>query len=206
MKFEVGTHMTLVLRGRSIIQGKYTLIMSWTAKLPMTIVSWWCLQGCFWPLSSQSLADRLLMSLISREFQPNHWARSVNHLNLHWPCSVTWPVLSVELNFVPKFHSCSLTRLSQSIVKVFALVIIELSWCLLYLGHGGAVLSPSAQLSWAQHTSSTVLTIAPSAYPGVDLNNYPGRILTRIHQYFYVSKCVNSLESSQGPRGKGALK
>lgn len=144
--------------------------MWWTAKLLMTIVSLWCLQGCFWPLSSQSLADRFLMSLISREFQPHHWARSVNHLNLHWACSVTWPVLSVELNFAPKFYSCSLTRLSQSIVKVFALVLIELSWCLLYLGHGSAMLSPSAHS--CGHTSSTVLTIAPFAYPGIDLNNY----------------------------------
>lgn len=100
-----------------------------------------------------------------------------------WPCSVAWPVLSVELNFVPKFYSCSLTRLSQSIIKVFALIIIELSWCLLYLGHGGAVLSPSAH-SCGHSTQALLFSQLLFAYPGIDLSNYPGRILTNTHQFF----------------------
>lgn len=136
MMFEVGAHMTLVRRGRSIIQDKYTLIMWWTTKLSMTIVSLWCLQGCFWPFT-----ERLLMSLISREFQPNYWASSVNHLNLSMLSCMTssecWAQLCPQILLL-------FTNQTQSInYQSVCFIIIELSWCLIYLGHGGAVLSPS---------------------------------------------------------------
>lgn len=152
----------------------------------------WCLQECFWSLSSHPSTGRLLMSLIPREFQPNCWSGSVNRLNLHWSCSVPGPVLSGELSFVPKFHSCLLIRLSQSIVKVSALIVIQLSWCLLCLGHGGAMLSPSAHLPWAQHTNSVLPTscsacLSRHRFQSEHLNNSPGRTFDQHPPAFFMS-------------------
>lgn len=177
MMFEVGAHMTLVRRGRSIIQDKYTLIMWWTTKLSMTIVSLWCLQGCFWPFT-----ERLLMSLISREFQPNYWASSVNPLNLSMLSCMTssecWAQLCPQILLLFTNQTQSINYQSVCFDNYWIIMVSALSgpwWC---------CAKSFWPLLWAQHTSSTFLTIALFAYPGIDLSNYPGRTLTNIHQFF----------------------
>jgi len=97
----------------------------------------------------------------------------------------TGPVMTVEHNFVPKFNFRSLIRLSHAIIKLSALIIMKLSWCLLCLGHG-AMFSPFAHLPWAQNTNYCFLTV----YPGT---NWKVNISTTTLEDFWLTSTSFSI-------------